>query len=458
MKPSRPVKNMAEASFLAAREARNSRRPESASRNRKEKQEGLHDFWSSIHSFLKDWNDRLTNLASTVEGAEQTTDTKSENEKRQLKEGITRLAMEIQIVRKICLSTAAEATAFQIDHIDDSDSSKIIGMIAPPPEGDLPLPDARLLHRELTECQTKLDQAKSRLLPKGKFVFRRYREAVRKREEKRLQEMLGDDIASGPTGPGADAAIIFEEDHENSVAKQPSQNIFLGTELRTLQNLEGMDIVVDSSGRTQLKKRTCEASRVETETFTFPSNTSNISLRNLRNCIVSLQGSYKSVHMTNIHGSSLRVTKAIDGPTHVTQCHTSIFYLSCQQLRLHESTDLTVQLPVAPVGIILEDCNSVVFQCNASESDLDIKDFAWLRSGTPSPNFTVEAVFEDDSVEQEDNNSKNALIAEHSSICVAASSTCDLLPPASSNEEISLPAASNTPFDQKSEADSDDEL
>lgn len=442
---------MTEASFLAAREARNSRRPESASRNRKEKQEGLHDFWSSIHAFLKAWNDRLTKLSRTVDGPEQSTDNKSENEKRQLKEGITRLAMEIQIVRKICLSTAAEATAFQTDHVDDSESAKIIGMIAPPPEGDLPLPDARLLHRELTECQTKLDKAKSRLLPKGKFVFRRYREAVRKREEKMLQEALGDDLASGLTGPGTTAALIFEEDHENSVAKQPSQNLFLGTEHRTLQNLEDMDIVVDSSGRAQLKKRTCEPCRVEIETFTFPSNTSNIILRNLRNCIVSLQGSYKSVHMTNIRDSSLRVTKTIDGPTHVTQCHASMFHLSCQQLRLHESTDLTLRLPVAPVGIILEDCNSVVFQCNASESDLDIKDFAWLRSGTPSPNFTVEAVFEDDSSELEDNNSENVLVAEHNSTCVVASSTCEILPAVSSNEEIALPAAWR-------ESESDEEL
>ena len=450
---------MAEASFLAEREARKSRRPTSASSShRKEKQEGLHDFWSSIRAFFKDWNNRLTNLASAVDGPEPATDNKSESEKRQLKEGLTRLSMEIQIVRKICLSTAAETTAFQIDHAGDAESYKIIGMISPPPDGDLPLPDARLLHRELTECQTKLDKTKNCLLPKGKFVFRRYREAVRKLEEKRLQELLVDDRAAGLTGQGTDLGTLYEENHENSVIKQSSQNFFLETGRRTLQNLKDMDIVVDSSGSVQLEKQTCEPSRVETESFTFSSNSSNMILRNLQNCSVLLQGSYKSVHMTNIHDSRIRVAKAIEGPAHVTQCHASMIYLSCQQLRLHESSELTVRLPVAPIGIILEDSNSVVFQYNGSESVLDIKDFAWLRSGTPSPNFSIETVFEDNAVEQDDSSVENANMEEHDGTCVAASSTDAPLPSVSSNEEIILPANSSTLSDPISEAEIDDEL
>mgnify|MGYP003487476120 FL=1 len=42
---------------------------------------------------------------------------------------------------------------------------------------DLPLSDVRLLHRQLTECQNDYETLRRELLPKPKFVFRRYRHA-----------------------------------------------------------------------------------------------------------------------------------------------------------------------------------------------------------------------------------------------------------------------------------------
>ena len=450
---------MAEASFLAAREARNSHRPISAT-NRKDKQEGLHEFWSSVHAFLKDWNDRLTTLAA-ADAQEHATINKSESEKRHLQEQFVRLAHEIQWVRKICLSTAnsAEATTIVVpsdDQGDNSERSKIIAMISPPPEGDLSLVDTRLLHRELTECQSKLDKTKIRLLPKGKFVFRRYREAVRKRDEQRRQDGLRSDGDNGPTGE--DAGSRSELDRENSAELQATQNPLFGTERRALQDLENVDILVDSSGRARLQHRAGDPSRVEAETITFPSNTSTMILRNLNNCTVSLQGIYKSLHMTNVNGSRVQVATAIDGPIHVTHCHTSNFRLSCQQLRLHESTDLIVRLHVAPAGIILEDCNSVVFQCNSNEMHLDIKDFDWLRSGIPSPNFTVETVFEDNVMEPENSKTGDELIAERDDSFPGASSIAELLTPSMPSTIESLPAASSTSDDQTAAPGSDDEL
>jgi hypothetical protein len=38
-------------------------------------------------------------------------------------------------------------------------------------------------------------------------------------------------------------------------------------------------------------------------------------------------------------------------------------------------------------GAILEECTRIVF---SSSSQLDVKDFDWLRNGVPSPNYTIE--------------------------------------------------------------------
>lgn len=86
-----------------------------------------------------------------------------------------------------------------------------------------------------------------------------------------------------------------------------------------------------------------------------------------------------------VQGDSLRAI-------HVTDCHNGSSIHACaQQLRLHESTDLTCTVDLA-AGAILEDCTRLVF-CNTSTTaagnSLEVKDFNWLRTGIPSPNFKI---------------------------------------------------------------------
>jgi len=75
---------------------------------------------------------------------------------------------------------------------------------------------------------------------------------------------------------------------------------------------------------------------------------------------------------------------------HVTDCHQLTLYLESQQLRLHESTDLYCHVKIS-AGAILEDSTRLRFYHNAdTDGTLDVRDFNWLRSGVPSPNFSIE--------------------------------------------------------------------
>ena len=61
---------------------------------------------------------------------------------------------------------------------------------------------------------------------------------------------------------------------------------------------------------------------------------------------------------------------------------------AAQQLRLHESTDLTRRVQLH-AGAILEDCTRVVFFVE-KETDVDVKDFNRLRTGIPSLIVTMQ--------------------------------------------------------------------
>jgi hypothetical protein len=48
-------------------------------------------------------------------------------------------------------------------------------------------------------------------------------------------------------------------------------------------------------------------------------------------------------------------------------------------------------------GAILEDCTRVTFYTNTTTAAaLDVRDFNWLRSGVPSPNFSIQQESESD--------------------------------------------------------------
>jgi hypothetical protein len=132
----------------------------------------------------------------------------------------------------------------------------------------------------------------------------------------------------------------------------------------------------------------------------------------------------QGLHLMNLSHVTIFVTHLMStGAVHVTNCHMVTLILSeTQQLRLHDSTDLTCHVPnPATIGAILEGCTRIVFiippssvqpsiaPIHGSAQDwdsagtrqekqkqppptpplLDAKDFNWLRTGIPSPNFSV---------------------------------------------------------------------
>jgi hypothetical protein len=105
----------------------------------------------------------------------------------------------------------------------------------------------------------------------------------------------------------------------------------------------------------------------------------------------SSQGPYPAMHLLNILNSSIIVAVPVTGAVHVTSCHCCRFEWQSQQLRLHESTDLKCFTTAAT---ILEDCRRIVFYYAAVEKAPDVKDFSFLKEGVPSPNFTVEQVWD----------------------------------------------------------------
>ena len=120
------------------------------------------------------------------------------------------------------------------------------------------------------------------------------------------------------------------------------------------------------------------------------------------------------LHLVDLSNVVVYVTQSMpSGTVHVTNCrHLELVLKESQQLRLHDSTDLTCHVN-ATIGAILEGCTRIVFAIPPVVSTtttsssmtllsteqpqderqglvlLDAKDFDWLRTGVPSPNFKV---------------------------------------------------------------------
>lgn len=135
----------------------------------------------------------------------------------------------------------------------------------------------------------------------------------------------------------------------------------------------------------------------------------DVELSDLDDCIVHIQGSPPSVHI-----SRLSNTKVLLGPCQfsvfIDDCRDCHFSIACQQLRIHKSIHCVFSIHVTSAAII-EDCSGVAFapynykyehiQDHFQRSRLDcttnnwdkVEDFNWL-SKDPSPNWSILPVAE----------------------------------------------------------------
>jgi hypothetical protein len=260
----------AEASFLQARQARTESR---SAQGKTEKTERLSAFWISFKLVCQSWKDRLAKLSAN---AEQTGLPLGESLKRSVQLELNALADELRDLKRMSLSSSSRSL-FDPSLSDDNHKSlppKLLLDVAWPQEDDLTATDIRLLHRELTQCQTALDSVRNTLLPKGKFIFARYRKAL---EERPLPAR---DNAHTPSVNHLDANAPNSTATLSAMGPLPNQ-----VEYQSLQEIADATVTVEPNGRVDV---ICHNKVASHHTNSERMQTDQLVLRNIANCTVAL--------------------------------------------------------------------------------------------------------------------------------------------------------------------------
>jgi len=241
---------MAEARFLASRESR-----QEGLQSRKKRHEDLHQFWASLKAYLHKWDQRLDAIV-----AENTNDqpARSEDDKRRIAVELNGLADDLRQLKRHCVSDDSSVMMF-LDSTGSSSSSHGKDdtvrwrSIVPVLDRELPPTDLRLLHDEFSKHHDKLDQVRMNLLPKGKFVFRKYREALKRQQQEEtslLRTPPTTDTTTSTGGPcsttKSDVADVKVERHEK-VARDSTARC-------SLERLDSVRVVLDAQGRAYRKQ------------------------------------------------------------------------------------------------------------------------------------------------------------------------------------------------------------
>jgi len=166
-----------------------------------EKREALHSFWSRFRQEIHQWNDRWAALkkCENNDGGEsgidatkapqsQSSSSSLAEQRIHLRTAFADLRTELDALRKHSLTTTSSAfeTATATSAVTKNQYALSLQEWEVPP--DLPQTDLRLIHTELTKCATAMEQAKQKLLPKAKFVFHRYRQALLLQQQQTPEE------------------------------------------------------------------------------------------------------------------------------------------------------------------------------------------------------------------------------------------------------------------------------
>ncbi|GAX19294.1 hypothetical protein FisN_4Lh130 [Fistulifera solaris] len=309
---------------------------------------------------LKEWNSELDHIVGTAS-------TSSEEEKRILRIRFATHDDRLTLLRKECLSTDSLSSLLQVlDHHSDN----IDGCLHDEDES-LTVPDFGFFHSQFSACQSRLDRCRKEKLPRGKFIFKRYRQALENSDQAlERSEASKKDKAKAPT-------------ESQSKRFDPSRT------LSDIQNLDG--VIVHGNGLVE-----------GVDGHQLTSNLTSFALHNITNCKIVLRGFYQSIHLLSVSESSIIIENNVDGAIHATECHHMTLRSTCQQLRLHGSTGLDCYV-FFKGGAILEDCSRINFWKRRDTSMGDVRDFNWLKNGVPSPNFVVDEENNEDMFDVEKN-------------------------------------------------------
>lgn len=228
-----------EARFLEAQAARTA-----ALSHSRQKRVALIEFWKEIHEELQLWRSSLDRL--TTESANNKSTPRSEAVP-QLEE----LQRQLRGLRRKALSPSSECP-------------------------ELPDGDVRLLHTKFTSHAQALEQAKTTLCPPSKFVFKRYREALEKREIKETEKPESQAVQEKPT--------------RRTTPQRLNGNM--------IHDMEGAQIVIhDRQAKVTLGN--------ETKDITLDTNVSTLSLQKLTRCSVTV---YVNIPSTMLASKNLILT------------------------------------------------------------------------------------------------------------------------------------------------------
>jgi hypothetical protein len=290
----------------------------------------------------------------------------------------------------------------------------------------------QFLHDRFASCDEQYHATRNELLPRGKFVFVRYRAFVRNRQQQDLepgrngassqqqqqqqQQQRPDDAHREPNA--ADSIIRADAVSQGQAASSSSSSSSASRGL-CVENMSYARVVLDAhrvvvrtsttalppsnnaaSGVADPSSATAIAFASSSETPPPPTPSSSdddgpafpVVVRNVAHSIVDLQGLlYPSVHAVRVQHSTLALQHGVPrGAVHVTNCHhvTLRVHGPIQQVRMHESSHLDVHFvprrsedddddaasPPTPIvvavtgGIILEGCSAVTFHVHVAPS------------------------------------------------------------------------------------------
>ncbi|XP_064602629.1 tubulin-specific chaperone C-like [Liolophura sinensis] len=225
----------------------------------------------------------------------------------------------------------------------------------------LPAYDVQHTQETIIKLQVDIHNKRGELLPKKKFAF--------KSKKKTLDKL--DRPASGKTGASAEERNADIDD--------------MTIELADCKFVDRNGEMLGMSGNAIKMK--------------------DVALARLSDCRVKLQGSPSAVHIRALKNCHV-FCGPVSGSIFITDCSNCVFVLSCQQLRIHTTTESKFYIHVTSRAII-EDTTRVEFapynwkydglddDYNMSGLDLSrnnwayIDDFNWLASDQHSPNWSL---------------------------------------------------------------------
>ena len=232
----------------------------------------------------------------------------------------------------------------------------------------------RRWHSVLVSGQGQLDQLQTKLLPKGKFVFQRYRRAMeaQRNENSSIMENIIDETVT-----------VKDDSHLPSELVVDTEDL-----VDALQDFKDGTLHINESKVTFEDKNEISS---QTSRKVLEDNAIPLVWRRLERCTIhwmvanhsSTNSNHGGVlHLVNLTDCELRIHAALSS-IHVTDCQGLSLHLSqVQQVRLHTSSNIKV-LGRVRGGTILEECRHIAVTSNCPS----VQDFSWLIAGKPSPNL-----------------------------------------------------------------------